>query len=107
VTSASPRELQALHASKSNRDTLLTTSAADPATADHQPPLGMRRSTKTLAPQRRPRLHASPRGEERRRAVRSRSDGGVRFGRARPEQAGGSGPAWLASAGPARSLFFQ
>jgi hypothetical protein len=105
--SAPLRAPHALHASKNSRGTFLNTSAADPAVADHQPPLGMRSTVKTLAPHVAPscmRCLAEKKG-------RGPSDldrtAAYQFGRARPGQAGGSGPAWLASAAPARSLFFS
>jgi hypothetical protein len=46
ATSMSPRELQALHASKNTRDPLLTTSATDPALVDRRSTPGEHRSSK-------------------------------------------------------------
>jgi hypothetical protein len=40
MTSSSPRELQALHASHLDPEPLLSTSTTNPAAADRQSPLG-------------------------------------------------------------------
>jgi hypothetical protein len=51
-------------------------------------------------------VHALSRGEERLRAVGSKSDGGVPVRPAEARAGRGSGPAWPASAAPARFPFF-
>jgi hypothetical protein len=52
-------------------------------------------------------MHAMPRGEERQRAVGSKSDGGVPIRVSQPGQAAGFGPAWHRSDAPACFHFFQ
>jgi hypothetical protein len=52
-------------------------------------------------------VHALSRGEERPRAVGSKSDGGVPVRVSQPGQATGFGPAWLRSEAPGPISFFQ
>jgi hypothetical protein len=86
---------------------LLNSPATKPAAADRRSTHGKRTDAQTLA---RPDAIACMRRRAKKKA-RAPSDlnrtAAYRFGRARPGQAGGSGPAWLASAAPARPLFFS
>jgi hypothetical protein len=54
-----------------------------------------------------PHLHALAREEERPRAIRSRLDGGIPVQPTEARAGHESGPAWPASAAPARFFFFQ
>jgi hypothetical protein len=108
VTSSTPlRAPPFLHACLLVAPHLLNSSATKPAAADRRSTLGEQPLAQTLAQH---RARACMRRHARKKA-RAPSDlnrtAAYRFGRARPGQAGGSGPAWLASAAPAHSLFFS
>jgi hypothetical protein len=78
-SSTPPRAPSPLHALSLAAHSLLSRSAANPTAVDHQPSLGKRDVTETLALPRRPHLHALSREEEGMRAIRSESDGGIPF----------------------------
>jgi hypothetical protein len=96
-----------LHARPLAENPLLNRSATDLAAVDRRSPLGKLAGARNPSSPATPRLHVLSREEERSRAVRSGSDGGVPV-RPRQARAGrGSGLAWRASAAPARLFFLQ